>query len=190
MFYHLPLKHWVRGLFSQPSLAPFLQLEQDNYSHGSVRQSNGYRQKAIDNPVINSDQRNQALIGTADGVPLFGVGNGNRAGTPFMLRTANAPEAVSLKLYNCHLHGFLPNEYFTTNPDYPLKKNPVRDHFSTKNSCGALTVLVDDLLTAYKKGFKVVDQSKPLGDPERVFTCKTVLLYWSVSVLLARVSTC
>lgn len=184
MFYHLPLKHWLRALFSQPELAPYLHLVQGSPPEGSVKLSNGYQQKALANPVINTEQRNQALIGTADGVPLFGIEKSKRNGTPFMLRSANAPDAVSLKLFNCHLHGFLPGEYFSTNPIYPKKKMPVRTIHSPKNSCGVMHILADDLLSAYKDGFDVTDQSLPCGDPTRLFRCRAVLLYWSITTYL------
>ena len=184
MFYHLPLKHWVRALFSQPELVPFLHLFQEaTPPPGSVRLSNGFHEKAIGNPDINSESRNQAVIGTADGVPIFGIDKSKRTGLPFMLRTANAPDTVSLKLFNCHLHGYLMGEFFTTNPD-PAKKNPVRTIHAPKSTGAAMMVLADDLLTAYRDGFMVADLSKLVTDPLHHFRCKVVLLFWYVCVNL------
>ena len=71
MYYHLPLKHWVRALFSQPELVPFLHLFQEaTPPPGSVRLSNGFHEKAIGNPDINSESRNQVRTSVCSWVEL------------------------------------------------------------------------------------------------------------------------
>jgi hypothetical protein len=41
-----------------------------------------------------------------------------------------------------------------------------------------LTVFVDELLWGETHGFRIVDHSKALNDPDRVFRLKTILLFW------------
>ena len=41
-----------------------------------------------------------------------------------------------------------------------------------------MTVFVDELLWGETDGFTTVDHSKPLGDPDRVFQLKVILLFW------------
>ena len=41
-----------------------------------------------------------------------------------------------------------------------------------------MTVFVDELLWAETDGFRIVDHSKPVGDPDRVFRLKVILLFW------------
>lgn len=38
---------------------------------GHVTRSRGFRQKVTENPHMDSDNRNLALVGTTDGVPFF-----------------------------------------------------------------------------------------------------------------------
>jgi hypothetical protein len=85
-FYYLPIKHWVQDLFRRPDLAPYLANDKVGQP-GSVRRSHGYKAKVLDNPVMNKDHRNQALIGTADGIPCFKNKNATRGVVPVMLRT-------------------------------------------------------------------------------------------------------
>jgi hypothetical protein len=40
------------------------------------------------------------------------------------------------------------------------------------------TVLVDEILWGETDGFRIVDHSKPVDDPDRVFWLKTILLFW------------
>ena len=41
-----------------------------------------------------------------------------------------------------------------------------------------MTVLVDELLWGETDGFRIVDHSKGLDDPDRVFQLKVILLFW------------
>jgi hypothetical protein len=42
----------------------------------------------------------------------------------------------------------------------------------------AFTVLLDEMLWGETEGFRTVDHSKALGDPDRVFWLKVILLFW------------
>jgi hypothetical protein len=41
-----------------------------------------------------------------------------------------------------------------------------------------MTVFVDECLWGETAGFRIIDHSKPLDDPSRVFWLKTILLFW------------
>jgi hypothetical protein len=41
-----------------------------------------------------------------------------------------------------------------------------------------MTLFVDEILWGKTDGFRIVDHTKVLDDPDRVFWLKTVLLFW------------
>jgi hypothetical protein len=143
---------------------------------GSVKRSHGYAEKVISNPVINTDTRNQALIGTADGVPLFNKEKNARNGLPFMVRLATAPDQIALKMDNAHLYGLLPGEFFSVDE----RGREFRTIRKPQTTQAAMVAITDDLLGMYNTGCWVVDQSLPAGHPRRTFRLRSVLLYWSV----------
>jgi hypothetical protein len=107
--YYLGLEDWMRDLYNRLDLVDYLRNDERNGPPGSIQQSYGWREKVVDNPVMQEDARHLALIGTADSVPYF-KDKKARGGVPFMMRVANLPAELQLELRNCHLAGLLPNE--------------------------------------------------------------------------------
>lgn len=68
---HFPLARYIRSLYRRPDLVPYLYLDCGSRPEGHVSRSRGFARKVTDNPVINFEHRNIALIGTTDGVPYF-----------------------------------------------------------------------------------------------------------------------
>ena len=59
-FYYQPVQPWTQDLFRIPDYAQHL-ANDGGGPPGSVRKSNGYKRKVLDNPVMNQDHRNQEL---------------------------------------------------------------------------------------------------------------------------------
>jgi hypothetical protein len=118
------------------------------------------------------DSRNQALVGMSDGIPLFD--NGSRSVTPIALRTANLPDDLSSKFRHIHLAALYPNEYWRLSEE---SKKWERAPKKPSTLSPLMHVLTDDLLF-WQDGKQVVDYNKDLGDPERNFLLRAILLYW------------
>ena len=73
-------------------------------------------QQVQDNPNINSDPRNQAISGAADGVPFFKDRNAAN-GWPFVLYPESAPVGVSRSNPDAHMVGLAPSEYLDEDED-------------------------------------------------------------------------
>ena len=69
--YHFPLKNYVQSLYNRPDLSKYLWHDCGERPEGHVARSRGFKEKVLDNPVMNKDNRNLALIGATDGVPFF-----------------------------------------------------------------------------------------------------------------------
>lgn len=62
-----------------------------------VSWSRAFKEKVINNPHFYTDFRNITLVATTDGVPLFD--DQHRGMWPFILRTANLPDSLSMRSY-------------------------------------------------------------------------------------------
>jgi hypothetical protein len=69
--YYLGVGRYFQDMFRQPDIAVKLDYNQGGKHPGSIKNSRGFHRKVFSNPVMAGDGRNQAVIATADGVPLF-----------------------------------------------------------------------------------------------------------------------
>ena len=90
-----------------------------------------------------------------------------------MLRNGSLPAELQLELKHCHLVGILPNEVHALDEDTGTLRRVVK-----KNSTlyPMLLVLADELNLLYVQGCTAVDSTRAIGDPERIFTLRVVLL--------------
>ena len=68
--YFFPVAGWLQSLFRRPDLCKYLsnKTSPSQYPSGHVRRSRGWHTKVTKNARMNKDERNQALIGSCDGV--------------------------------------------------------------------------------------------------------------------------
>ena len=171
--YYLGVADYFRELFRQPDVAMHLDYNTGTRFPGNIKQSRGFHRKVLTNPLMNGDGRNQAVIATADGVPLFKDMTA-RKGHPFMLRPANADEHLQKDLSKAHLFGY-----------YPCESYDVDEHGRAERIIGAptsfqplMTVFSDEMHRLYHDGIWVEDSSRPSTDPDRMFLLRVLLLYW------------
>ena len=178
--YYLPTEHFVHDLFKQPDVARHMSKNSVGAAPGSIKASRGYAQKVTDNPVL-AGWRDIAFLAQSDGVPYF-KDKTARSGTICTVRVTNLPESMSLQNRNTHLVAVKPSVYLSWDPS---KNCPMKVHHNPKNQAPIVTVLCDELYTAYVSGWKVVDHSIPVGTPGRNFLCRAVLLLWFVQRFLS-----
>lgn len=174
--YYLGLTEWCKDLYNREDLIDYLRNDDECGPPGSLTQSHGWKEKIVDNPVMQEDVRHLGLIGTADSVPYF-KDKLARGGVPFMMRVGNLPMELQLELKNTHLCGILPNEIWALSED----GTGGCERVITKNSTlyPMLLAISDELCNLYVHGTRAIDTSKPLGHWDRCFTLRVVLLYWS-----------
>jgi hypothetical protein len=120
-----------------------------------------------------ADGRNQALVGMADGIPMF-RDKQSRGVTPIALRTASLPDHLSVKFRNIHLSALYPHDFWRLSEEGSKWERAPR---KPKSLSPLLHVLVDDLLF-WEDGQTTEDHSKHLDDPDRFFTLRAILLFW------------
>jgi hypothetical protein len=125
------------------------------------------------NPDMNNEHRNQALVEMSDGIPLF-RGKHSRSCVPIALRSANLPDTLSKTFRHIHLAALYPSEYWGISTDHERWERVDR---APKSLIPMLYALVDDLLH-WQDGEFVEDASLPRDHPERVFKLRAILLYW------------
>jgi len=172
-FYYQPMGPWLGDLFRRPDLAPYLANDAVG-SPGSVRRSHGYRDKVLDNPVMNQDHRNQGLIATADGIPCFKNKNASRGVVPVMVRTT-MQDGIGLDVRNVHMVALCPDQHWVV---HPISGRVKRSKRKTGVLTAITTLMADELLHLYDTGVQVIDHSLPLDDVTRVFWLRVMLLYW------------
>lgn len=129
---------------------------------------------------MDADQRNQALIGMSDGIPMF-KDKGARSVTPIALRSANMSDHFSMKFSNIHLSAIVPNEFWRPAEEkdssgistYKFERAPRKP----KTLSPMMHVLVDDLL-GWEDGKPMIDYTLPPSSPMRNFVLHAVLLFW------------
>ena len=132
--------------------------------------------QVVDNAAMAEDDRNQAIIGMSDGIPLF-KDKGSRSVTPIALRSANLPDELSAKFRHIiHLAALYPNEFWRLSEETDRWERATRKP-STLSPLMHVLVDVDDLLF-WQDGQQVTDYNKDLGDPARTFIMRAILLYW------------
>ena len=127
----------------------------------------------IANPAIAEDDRNQAVVGMSDGIPLF-RDTGSRSVTPIALRTANLPDDLSAKFRHIHLAALYPNEHWRLSEESSKWERATK---KPSTLSPLMHVLTDDLLF-WQDGKQVIDYNKALGDPRRTFLMRAILLFW------------
>jgi hypothetical protein len=145
--FFFPVAHYIRSLYARRDLVDYLLQEVGERPEGDISKSRGYKRKVTDNPHMNNDRRNLALVGTTDGVPYFK--DQRRGCWPFVLRCANLPTALSQHMSNCHLHLVAPNEYWELDVDAGVLRRQIR---APKSLQPHMSLIVDDLLAAYHRG--------------------------------------
>jgi hypothetical protein len=172
--YFLPLGPYLRDCFKQDHMAnERSQTDGPTQPPGHVSKSTGWHKKVSGNPRMNIDHRNKALIGMADGIPMFRDYNANSV-TPIALRDANLTHAQSIRFRNIHLSGLYPHEFWHKGQDETRWAKTKR---APKTLRPLMYALCDDLLQ-WEDGQAMTDTSLHLEDPEREFTLRCILLYW------------
>lgn len=113
--YHLPIAGYIQDLFARPDLVPYLKNTPGEFDpHGGVKHSRGYRDKVLNNPKMNDDDRHQAVILSADGIPYFGSdgANGTRGAWPIVFRSANLPDGLWTAFEYAHLAALEAQEHW------------------------------------------------------------------------------
>jgi hypothetical protein len=124
------------------------------------------------NPM-NTDTRNQGLVGMSDGIPLFRDKH-SRSVIPVMLRTANMGDHLSMKFRYTHLTALVPSHFWTIGE---TSKQFERVERKPSHLCAIMHAIVDDLLH-WEEGEDVTDMSKDAEDPDFWFRLRAMLLYW------------
>jgi len=169
-FYYFPCKQYFRDLFNMPDLVPYLHnnLPQDAFPVGHVRNSRGWQDKVTNNLNISSDSRNQAIIVSSDGVPLFKDMHSTSV-WPLVIRSANLPDGLWTDVLFCHMVGFYTCEYLTrevgTNKFGKVKRAP-------QSLSPLMTVFANELLHLERDGIKVHDSQTNTD-----FKLKVILLF-------------
>jgi hypothetical protein len=97
VLYHFPFKHFIAALYRRRDLIPHLWHDSGEASEGSIKRSRGFYHKVLNNPVMNADHRNIALVGTTDGVPFFD--DQRRGGWPFFFRYVYMSVVLCIHIY-------------------------------------------------------------------------------------------
>ena len=170
--YYLGVEQYFQDLFRQPDLAAQLDYTHGGKFPGSVKLSRGFHQKVLSNPLLNKEGRNQAVIATADGIPLF-KDMSSRKGHPFMLRPANGNEGLQKDLYKAHLFGYIPCETWDVDENHQA----IRQVGSPSSLQPMMFVFADEMYKLYHSGAWIEDFSRPSTDPGRRFRMRVILLF-------------
>jgi hypothetical protein len=166
VIYYFPLHVFVNNLYAREDLIPYLWLDTLDHVSGHVARSRGFGIKVTNNPHMNAEHRNLALVGCTDGVPFFK--DQLRGGWPFVVKVAQLPDGMAGDMRNCHVCIVQANEFWCEEAGNIVRKR-VR---APKSFIPALTVFVDDLYNAYHRGVHTMDVSR-----KEMFWCRIVLLY-------------
>jgi hypothetical protein len=174
--FFFPLGPFIKSLYAREDLVPYLFSDSSAtvIGAGHVTRSRGFKKKVLDNPKMNADHRNLALVSTTDGVPFFD--DQKRGAWPFILRVANLPDGLSTHISNCHLHLLQASEFWEHDKDAGVLRRRVRE---PKNLQPYLSIITNDLYKAYAKGVKCIDATVPRNMSSRKFRCHCILLYWT-----------
>jgi hypothetical protein len=115
--FYFPLRYYFRDLFARPDLVPYLLNDQSstNYPSGSLRRSRGWQRKVVNNPNIHRDNRNQAIVGSGDGIPLMKDKNA-RGGWPLGVKSGNLPPTHSDFNGYAHMVAYVPEDHQSWDP--------------------------------------------------------------------------
>jgi hypothetical protein len=171
--YYFPMDDWMFSNLKDRDLDEHRDNDIGDFPAGHTRLSRGWHQKITSNPRMNSDPRHQALIGMADGIPIFKDKN-TRGVCPIALRQGNQPDSLSKKFNNIHLSGLYPCDFWAIDDATGLLQ---RENHKPSN-IGALLILLCDDLQFWYEGKWAVDYTMQEGDPQRTFLLRALLLFW------------
>jgi hypothetical protein len=147
----------------------------DKLNAGAVVHSHGFHEKMTNNPHMQSESRNQAIIMSSDGIPYFKDKGSNRKGYPCAARLANPPEAISKSLHLTHLLCLMSCEYWERDP---VTGKPRRVLRGPKCLQPMMLRIADELHMLYYVGVRAVDYSLNERNADRNFILRCILLFW------------
>jgi hypothetical protein len=114
--YYISPEVWMRDLYQRSDIAEHLHnnIDIETCAEGSLRRSQGWKNKVTDNPKMNSDRRHAPVVGHADGGPYFKDQKGAGAWF-FILRHACLPESIMLDQSLAHMPLLIPAEHWEDN---------------------------------------------------------------------------
>lgn len=117
VMYWFPSQLYWDYMFSQPNLIQHLynDLSCSVSSVGAIRSSDGYWAKVLQNPNMNRDPRNQAVILSMDGMPLF-KDQSCRSGWPIVMKSAMLPDGLCNAQANTHMIAYQASDYLEVDP--------------------------------------------------------------------------
>jgi hypothetical protein len=120
--YFISPEVWLRDLYQRKDIASVLDNSTDpaSFAPGSLRRSEGWKRKVMDNPKMNSDHRHAPLVGMADGAPYFKDRNAG-SGWFFLLRHGGFPDELVLDPTLAHLTLFISSEHYEMDKKHPGK---------------------------------------------------------------------
>ena len=125
------------------------------------------------NPAMAEDDRNQGMIGMADGIPMF-RDKASRGVTPVALRSGNMADTLSVKFRFIHLWALYPHDFWRLSEESGAWE---RANKKPTTLSPLLYILADDALD-WEDGQIVEDHSKAIDDPARHFKLRAILLFW------------
>jgi hypothetical protein len=171
--FYFPMDDWMFSNFKDSDLHRHRETDLGKFPPGHTRKSKGWHEKITANPHMNAEPRNQAIIGMADGLPIFKDKN-SRGVNIVALRQGNQPDSISKKYDKMHLSTLYPCDYWMLDAASGLMK---RESHHPANIGAMLVLLADDLLFWYD-GKMAEDFSLKPTDPARKFLLRVVLLFW------------
>ena len=119
------LRYWLADLYRRPDLVPHMRNDIDPATSpsGSLRRSEGYRNKVFNNDVMNSDPhgRHAPLILCADGTPLFKDKNALSAIFGVLIH-AGLPQSLCKEQGLTHLSIIIPSFEWTVDDNGVFQK--------------------------------------------------------------------
>ena len=112
VMYWFPSQRYWEYLFSDRDLVPHLYNDTSCSVDpvGSLRASQGYFAKVLQNPNISADPRNQAVVLSTDGMPFF-KDIKCRSGWPVLMRSAMLPDGLWNAQPYTHMLAFQASDY-------------------------------------------------------------------------------
>jgi hypothetical protein len=150
----------MRIWFANPDFARGMTLPagDDNCANDDIRKSERFLHKAKQG-LFASDRRNGAFLLSTDGVNPYTSLNSTKSWWPVTMQLLNLDERLRKDPRYVMLLGI-----FTT-----------RDQKSPKDIQLFLQLVVDEIIDLYYAGCTMVDSSKPLSDPQRIFTWRALI---------------
>ena len=113
VMYWFPSHRYWEYLFSDPALVPHLYNDTSCSvdPEGSLRASQGYFNKVLQNPNIRADPRNQAVVLSTDGMPFF-KDIKCKSGWPILMRSGVLPDGLWNAQPYTHMIAFQASDYY------------------------------------------------------------------------------